>query len=382
MPVAAGAGGRRHGNSDGHGQKPEPAPGPVLRWRCWASIKLQSGQTEFGHDCSQRALEQEPAVDWPQRGEAEADFGLACLMQGDEPAGLRWLHSAQRRFEAAGQHELLAKSLWNEAQYCGHQGKHKAELPSSKHDCARWRRIRPRWPTSRTRPAALAGKCRAAISHIIRISGSSGRDPTSARTVFAARPAPTQPAKRESSFPVDFRVARSSWHRRPVDRRFCGLNASTDRSRSSKGTDHMKLLSCSTFRGVLAVAAIMLVPVLAQAGDWRYRLYGYTPRNYGYAPSNYIFPRYGLVRGYVYFEGPAYGSPELDSPRRCPPRMVGAEALQVPVDEAEPIPVEPTETSIQPERGVVRPAAVRKSCFIPPPGLETAETSAIFLENK
>src|SRR5262249_10794664 len=81
------------------------------------SIKLQSGQTDFGQRLLQRALEPSPAFEWPQRGEAEADLGLAYLMQGDEPAGLRWLHSAQRRFEAAGQHELLAKSLWNEARY-------------------------------------------------------------------------------------------------------------------------------------------------------------------------------------------------------------------------------------------------------------------------
>lgn len=107
-------------------KKPEPRLArPALA--LLGSIKLQSGQTEFGQKLLQRALEPEPAIDWPQRGEAEADFGLACLMQGDEAAGLRWLHSAQRRFEAAGQHELLAKSLWNEARYCEHQGKHKAE---------------------------------------------------------------------------------------------------------------------------------------------------------------------------------------------------------------------------------------------------------------
>jgi ATP/maltotriose-dependent transcriptional regulator MalT len=107
-------------------KKPEPRLArPALA--LLGSIKLQSGQTEFGQKLLQRALEQEPAIDWPQRGEAEADFGLACLIQGDEQAGLRWLHEAQHRFEAAGQHELLTKSLWNEASYFEHQGQHKAE---------------------------------------------------------------------------------------------------------------------------------------------------------------------------------------------------------------------------------------------------------------
>jgi tetratricopeptide (TPR) repeat protein len=92
------------------------------------SIKLQSGQTEFGQRLLQRAIEQNQPFEWPQRGEAEADLGLAYLMQNDEASGMRWLRSAQKRFEAAGQHELLAKSLWNEAQYLEHKGKNKAEV--------------------------------------------------------------------------------------------------------------------------------------------------------------------------------------------------------------------------------------------------------------
>ena len=92
------------------------------------SIKLEEGQSEFGQRLLQKALEVEPAVEWPARGEAEADLGLADLMLGDEPSGLRWLHRAQGRFQATGQHELLAKSLWNEARYFEHKGKHKAEV--------------------------------------------------------------------------------------------------------------------------------------------------------------------------------------------------------------------------------------------------------------
>jgi hypothetical protein len=58
-------------------------------------------------------------------------------------------------------------------------------------------------------------------------------------------------------------------------------------------------------------------PTIAAAGDWAYRLYGYQPRVYGYAPSEYVFPRYGFRRGYVYVEGPPYGSAELGPPAVC-----------------------------------------------------------------
>lgn len=92
------------------------------------SIRLGQGQSDFGQRLLQKALEQEPPIEWPGRAEAEADLGLAYLMQGDEKSGMRWLHSAQGRFEAAGEHELLAKGLWNEAQYFQHKGKHSAEL--------------------------------------------------------------------------------------------------------------------------------------------------------------------------------------------------------------------------------------------------------------
>jgi tetratricopeptide (TPR) repeat protein len=110
----------------GMAKKPEPRLSrPALG--VIGGIKLQSGQTEFAQKVLQRALEQEPIVDWPQRSEAEADYGLACLMLGDEQAGLRWLHSAQKRFEATGQFELLTKCIWNESRYFEHTGKHKAE---------------------------------------------------------------------------------------------------------------------------------------------------------------------------------------------------------------------------------------------------------------
>jgi len=39
------------------------------------------------------------------------------LTAHEEAEGLNRLHSAQRRFEAEGQFELLQQCLWNEAKY-------------------------------------------------------------------------------------------------------------------------------------------------------------------------------------------------------------------------------------------------------------------------
>lgn len=59
----------------------------------------------------------------------------------------------------------------------------------------------------------------------------------------------------------------------------------------------------------LLLAILLSTASAAVAGEWLQRLYGYRPQNYGYPPSNYIFPRYGLVRGTVYYQGPPYGAP-------------------------------------------------------------------------
>jgi hypothetical protein len=91
---------------------------PVLSARAMAllgSIKLQTGHTQMGFNLLYKALEGE--VEWPGRAQAEADLGLAYLMNEEESAGLRWLHSAQRRFQRQGDLDLLAKSLFNEAEY-------------------------------------------------------------------------------------------------------------------------------------------------------------------------------------------------------------------------------------------------------------------------
>lgn len=81
------------------------------------TMKLQANQATVGLSLLRKALESEPFTNWPGRGEAEADLGLAYLMTGDEPRGLKALHAAQQQFESTDQLELLLTALQNEAAY-------------------------------------------------------------------------------------------------------------------------------------------------------------------------------------------------------------------------------------------------------------------------
>ncbi|MCL4201405.1 MAG: hypothetical protein KJ000_02850 [Pirellulaceae bacterium] len=81
------------------------------------SIKLQEGGTQQGYQFLRRAVGDDPVATWAGRTEAEADLGLACLLLGDEPQGMRWLHSAQQQMEAQGDVEQLVQSLENEHEY-------------------------------------------------------------------------------------------------------------------------------------------------------------------------------------------------------------------------------------------------------------------------
>ncbi|HWA97520.1 MAG TPA: hypothetical protein VG713_03485 [Pirellulales bacterium] len=87
--------------------------------------KLQSDEVMTGYKLLAKAFEKNEAVDWPGRAEAEADYGLACLMCNEEQQGLRWLHQAQDRFDAAKDFDSLVKSLSNEAAYFEHTKKRK-----------------------------------------------------------------------------------------------------------------------------------------------------------------------------------------------------------------------------------------------------------------
>jgi len=79
------------------------------------TIKLQQGSVQQGFNLLHRAVEEDPGFFWPERPEAEAALGLACLLMGDENAGLQWLHVAQQGFEASAQQEALIQCLENEA---------------------------------------------------------------------------------------------------------------------------------------------------------------------------------------------------------------------------------------------------------------------------
>jgi hypothetical protein len=93
--------------------------------------KLQKGDLAAGFKLLSKALETEPPIDWPERGKAEGDLGLAYLMRGDVANGLRWCHAAQSRFSADHDLESLTKSLSNEAKFYEHTGK-KHELAATR----------------------------------------------------------------------------------------------------------------------------------------------------------------------------------------------------------------------------------------------------------
>jgi len=83
------------------------------------AVKLQKGSVEQ----SIALLEKAVTADWPGRGDAEADLGLAYLSLGEDARGFHWLHSAQRKFSAAQDHAALAQCLTNEMNYLNHKNK-------------------------------------------------------------------------------------------------------------------------------------------------------------------------------------------------------------------------------------------------------------------
>ena len=87
------------------------------------TLKLQEGSTLQGFNLLRDAVEKNQATCWPERPEAEADLGLAYLLVGDQQSGLRWLHVAQQKFEAAGDVEQLVQCLENEWEYFQQQEK-------------------------------------------------------------------------------------------------------------------------------------------------------------------------------------------------------------------------------------------------------------------
>jgi tetratricopeptide (TPR) repeat protein len=87
------------------------------------ALRLKEGNSQMALTLLQRAVEQNPATDWPGRAEAVADLGLAYLLCGDEANGLRCLHEAQQQFAATHAMALLQQCLDNEARYLEQLGK-------------------------------------------------------------------------------------------------------------------------------------------------------------------------------------------------------------------------------------------------------------------
>ncbi len=106
----------------GLSKKPERISCPALAMV--GSLRLQAGSVQQGLLILRRAVEEHEGFDWPDRGEAEANLGLAYLMANDEASGLRWLHAAERRFEADGDIASLRQALENEANFLEQADKH------------------------------------------------------------------------------------------------------------------------------------------------------------------------------------------------------------------------------------------------------------------
>lgn len=85
------------------------------------SVLLQQQQRQQGRAMLEAVLA-EPLQGWPGRAEAYADLGLACLIMGQESAGLKALAEARRLFERRGQARSLLRALRNELRYWQHKG--------------------------------------------------------------------------------------------------------------------------------------------------------------------------------------------------------------------------------------------------------------------
>jgi len=95
----------------------KPGTGGIPALALLGALELRSGDAPRASVILKKALEEPEAADWPGRADAEANFGLALLSTGKEAEGLKWLRSAESRFEAEKDPEGLVQALRNELRY-------------------------------------------------------------------------------------------------------------------------------------------------------------------------------------------------------------------------------------------------------------------------
>lgn len=96
---------------------PHTAPSRALL----GSVLLQSKSVQQALPVLRKAVEE--GGEYPARAQTEANLGLALLITGSHEEGLRWVRSAQKRFEVSGEWDQLRQSLENEAGYLEKVGK-------------------------------------------------------------------------------------------------------------------------------------------------------------------------------------------------------------------------------------------------------------------
>lgn len=79
-------------------------------------IRLNQGDVDNGYGLLQKGLAGDD-LDWPNRDQLQADFGLACLLRNRPEEGLTRLREAQSSFQRQGKVEEFYQSLWNERAY-------------------------------------------------------------------------------------------------------------------------------------------------------------------------------------------------------------------------------------------------------------------------
>lgn len=99
------------------------AEGPAVKAAeaVMGALELRVGAVERGLTLLRKATEGE--ADWAGRSSAEANLGLALLAAGQDKDGVRWLRSAQARYEAARDLDGLSRALRDELRWAERAGR-------------------------------------------------------------------------------------------------------------------------------------------------------------------------------------------------------------------------------------------------------------------